>query len=139
MKVSLKIENGVIAPYSKNDLKKLQSIENAIYDVELKNSKTRTLPQNRAYHLWASQISEELNNLGLTIEDVLKKDSFRILMLWNSERVKELIFKPTIKAIFNKKSSTELNVDDFDKLIDTITEAFSYKGIEIPDFPSYED
>ena len=134
MKIAINLTNGYIQPHSQKDIDTLKEFGNGIYEVNIKNMDTRTLAQNRSYHLWASMIASTLNSTGMTVPKIIKLDT-----VWSSERIKELIFKPTIKALYNKKSSTQLKKNEFDGLIDTIIQAFASKGISIPEFPSYED
>ena len=134
MKIAVKISNGYIQPHSDKDIEALKEFGNGIYEVDIKNMDTRTIQQNRALHLWASMVASTLNNTGMTVPKVIKLET-----LWSMEKVKELIIKPTIKAIYNKKSTTQLKKDEFTNLIDSIVLAFGTKGIEIPMFPSYED
>ena len=134
MKIAINLTNGYIQPHSQKDIDTLKEFGNGIYEVDIKNMDTRTLAQNRSYHLWASMIASTLNSTGMTVPKIIKLDT-----VWSSERIKELIFKPTIKALYNKKSSTQLKKNEFDGLIDTIIQAFASKGISIPEFPSYED
>jgi hypothetical protein len=54
-------------------------------------------------------------------------------------KVKELIFKPVVKSLYTKDSTTKLNKDEFELIIDTIIRALGTKGIECPDFPNRED
>jgi len=134
VKIAINLTNGYIQPHSQKDIDTLKEFGNGIYEVSIKNMDTRTLAQNRSYHLWASMIASTLNSTGMTVPKIIKLDT-----VWSSERIKELIFKPTIKALYNKKSSTQLKKNEFDGLIDTIIQAFASKGISIPEFPSYED
>ena len=134
MKIAITLTNGYIQPHSQKDIDSLREFGNGIYEVDIKNMDTRTSAQNRSYHLWASMIASTLNNTGMTVPKIIKLDT-----IWSGERIKELIFKPTIKALYDKKSSTQLKKNEFDGLIDTITQAFASKGISIPEFPTYEE
>jgi hypothetical protein len=111
----------------------LTPLDDGVYKVK-KESEVRTLAQNRAYWLWATQISDILNNAGLTIPKVIKLDT-----KWDRVKIAELIFKPTIQAIYGKKSSTQLTKDEYDLFIDTVTKAFGSKGVQIPPFPSVDE
>ncbi len=117
-------------PQSKKDFNILKEFNDGIYEISINTIDTRTLSQNRAYWLWAKMIAETLNNAGLYIPKVIKLDTE-----WNKDKVNELIFKPTLKALFKKSSSTQLRKNEYDNIIDTITKAFGTKGIIIPSFP----
>jgi len=111
----------------------LMPIKDGVYSVK-KESDIRTLAQNRSYHLWATKIADRLNAHGLSIPRVIKLDTS-----WDMMKVVELVFKPTIKALYNKKSSTQLKKDEYDAFIDVITKAFGAKGVSIPKFPSRDE
>lgn len=135
MKIQLIKRNGNLIPYSMEDREKVDEFKDgAIYVVDIKNSDLRTLQQNKSLHLWFTQISNKLNNDSLVIQDVIKLNT-----KWSPEKIKELIFKPVIKSLYNKESSTKLNKDEFELIIDTIIRALGTKGIECPDFPNRED
>ena len=135
MKINLIKQYGNLLPYSQEDKKKIDEFKDgAIYVVEINNSDLRTLQQNRALWLWFTQISNKLNKDSFAIQDVIKLNT-----KWSPEKIKELIFKPVIKSLYNKESSTKLLKDEFELLIDTIIQALATKGIECPDFPNRED
>ena len=134
MKITIQIRNGYLVPYSKEDADMLSALDDAIYQVDIKNMDTRSLAQNRALHLWCSQIAYTLNSSGMYVSQVIKAETE-----WNMDKVKENIFKPVVKALYDKNSTTKLDKKEFDKIIDTITLALGTKGITIPEFPSYED
>ena len=135
MKINLIKQYGNLLPYSQEDKNKIDEFKDgAIYVVEINNSDKRTLQQNRALWLWFTQISDKLNKDSFAIQDVIKLNT-----KWSPEKTKELIFKPVIKSLYNKESSTKLNKDEFELIIDTIIRALATKGIECPDFPNRKD
>jgi hypothetical protein len=134
MKIAIKIEHGYIVPYSSDDVEKLKTFDSGIYEVDIKNMDLRSLAQNRALHLWCSQIAYTLNNSGLYVSQIIKAETE-----WNMNKVKENIFKAVVESLYDKKSTTKLNKNEFDKIIDTITLALGNKGISVPPFPSYDD
>lgn len=122
-------------PYGEAELNKTKKLKvGAIYEHEFKNTDTRTIKQNSSIHLWCSQIAETLNNSGKTIEKVIKVD-----VEWTMITVKEIIFKSILKALYKKDSTTKLNKQEFELLIDTITSRVSGLGVELPPFPNKED
>lgn len=133
MKINLKIEMGQIVPYSLEDKEALSKLKDAVYVVDIKNQDMRTIQQNSALHKWCDMIAKHLNDSGLYINTILKAET-----VWNMEKVKENIFKPVVASLYDKKSTTKLNKDEFEKIIDTITLAFANKGVEIPEFPNKE-
>ena len=68
--------------------------------------KPRTLAQNSALHLGCSHIAHSLTEAGLDMKAVLKPE---IDITWTTESVKEYIFKPVMKIMTSKKSTTELS------------------------------
>ena len=57
----------------------------------------RTLKQNNSLHLFLQKLSTELNGRGLDMRVVLKPE-YKIR--WDSDSVKENLFKPLAKALY---------------------------------------
>jgi hypothetical protein len=135
MKINLIKQYGNLLPYSQEDKKKIDEFKDgAIYVVEINNSDKRTLQQNKSQWLWLTQIAQCLNDNNMYISETIKSE-----VEWSKDSVKTLIFDTVMKALYNKNSSTKLNKDEYDKLIDTIVNIFAKKGVVIPDFPNRED
>jgi hypothetical protein len=101
-----------------------------------KEVKKRTSKQNRALHLWCRLLSDELNTLGLDMRVILKP-TWQIW--WTETSVKENLWKPIQKAMFSKKSTTELSTVEINKIHEQIMKAIGEKhGINIP-WPSIEE
>lgn len=134
MKISLKKERGQLIPFSDDDFKKLQKMsDGAVYQIDIRNMDTRTIQQNRALHKFYDLVSKELNDKGLTVAKTIKAD-----IIWSQSSVKEVLWKPIQEAVLKKKSTTELNKDEIDKVYDVINMALGQRfGIHIP-FPSIE-
>jgi len=134
MKITFKKEMGQLVPYSLEDKAKVEKFKDgAVYVVDIKNSDIRSLQQNKALHKYCELIARALNNQNLSISSVIKVD-----VDWSMETVKEIIFKPVVKALYNKDSTTKLDKNEFNKIIDNITLIFGNRGIEIPPFPSVD-
>jgi len=102
---------------------------------EIKTSEEkRTEAQNRAMHLFFTQLAEALNESGFDIKKTIRAD-----IPWNPQSVKELIWRPIQKLVLNKKSTTELKKqEDIDKVYDVVNRAISDRcKIHVP-FPSIE-
>lgn len=98
--------------------------------------KQRTIAQNRACHLLFKFLSDELNNAGLDIRATLKPD---FNLPWTPVLIKEILFRPIIKIMLGKQSTTQLKTDEIDKIYDVIVRELGEKhGFECPDFPSIE-
>lgn len=134
MKITFIKKDGRLIPYSEEDREKVDKFKDgAIYVCDIKNNDIRTLSQNRSIHLWCTQIAKTLNANSLSISGTIKSD-----VNWSMETVKEIIFKPIVKALYNKDSTTKLNRNEFEKIIDNIVLIFANKGVSLPEFPNRE-
>ena len=96
-------------------IKELANIKpNGEYSVEIKKlPKTRTALQNRALHLYLTQVSKELNEKGLTVQMVLKE---AIERHWDMETVKAQLWQPLQKAIFGNMKTSEMETGAYAKI-----------------------
>lgn len=94
----------------------------------------RTSLQNRALHLYFTQLAKTLNDAGLDMKKVLKPE---IDIPWNGETIKEYIWRPVQKAQLNKASTTELTTKEIDEVFDTINRHLAKFGVHKA-FPSIE-
>lgn len=134
MKVTFIKRKGALIPYSDDDRQKIDSFEDgAVYQIDIKNMDKRSLKQNSAIHLWCTKISTSLNSEDITIEKVIK-----ITTKWTMNLVKEMLFKSVVKSLYAKDSTTKLNKNEFELIIDTLILAMAQKGVTIPDFPNRE-
>ena len=98
--------------------------------------KYRTSKQSRAMHLFFSQLADVMTEAGLDIRTTLKSD---FDLPWSPELVKELLWKPVMKAYKKINSTTKLESKDIDKIYDIINRQLGEKhGLELPPFPSIE-
>jgi len=135
MKISFIKKVGRLIPYSEEDREKIDKFQDgATYQVDIKNLDIRTLKQNASTHLWCTQIAKTLNDSNMYISDTIKTE-----VNWSMETVKEILFKPIVKALYNKNSTTKLSRNEFEKIIDTLTLIFGNKGVVLPPFPNKED
>jgi len=79
-------------------------------------------------------LSEELNDAGYDMKKVLKPT---IDIPWTPTSIKEHLWKPTMKAMLNKESTTEMTTGDIDTVYEVINRAMAKYGIHVP-FPSIE-
>lgn len=98
----------------------------------MKTNKQRTLKQNRALHLFFTQLADELNDRGQYIGQVIRIDA-----QWNGDRVKELIWREVQKKLTGKESTTKLTTKEIDEIFGVLHHAFANKGIQL-EFPSME-
>ncbi len=113
--------------------KQVPGFKNGRYEVEIKNMDTRTLKQNSAMYLWLTQIANRLNHENVPTPQILKAD-----VNWTMEKVKYMFFNPIMEMLYQKKSSTKLQKNEFELIINTMTKAFGQRGIELPPYPSME-
>lgn len=105
--------------------------------IELKEiKKTRSNQQNRALHLFFTYISDELNELGMEFTYV-GLNTPEISTMYTPELVKNFVWRPIQMALFNIESTTKLNTEQMNQIIDVITKFLGDKGVYI-EFPNVE-
>ena len=131
-----KIEDGKLKPNNKQQWQQtLQSLNGKEVTIDIKKHKnTRTQRQNRAMHKLFREISQQMNEQGLTLQQVLRSD---VETMMTPKLVKEVIWRPVQKAMYGKESTTQLTTDEVDKVFDVINKHLGKHGIHVP-FPSIE-
>ena len=94
----------------------------------------RSSKQNRALHLWFTQVSDLLNNKGITFESVAGLES-----MYTGEYIKVVWFKEMAKALFDIDSTTKLNSSQINQIFDVVSKHISEMTGEFIDFPSIEN
>jgi len=116
---------------------KLVEVTKDCYITEAKKvPQTRTSRQNRAIHLWFTQVANELNEKGLDMRAVLKKD---LPIRWSKESVKEHLWRTVQKTLLGKTSTTKLKRHEVDEIYNYLVDALTIKSngmLEIPPFPN---
>ena len=105
--------------------------------IDLKSpKKTRSNQQNRALHLFFTFVSDELNELGMefTYNGLNVPE---ISIMYTSELVKNMIWKPIQMALFDTDSTTKLDTEQMNQIIDVITKFLGDRGVHI-EFPNVE-
>ena len=93
---------------------------------------TRSDRQNNAMHLWFRQIAIELNDAGYWVRHPFS-DNFEIP--FTEVLVKEMLYKPTAKAMFNKETTTKLTPAELSEAAEVLVKWLSeHKGLYVP-FP----
>lgn len=101
----------------------------------MEENRQRTIAQNRALHLYFTQLADELTSAGLDMRRTLKAE---IDIRWDGRMVKEYLWRPIMEAKLGKTSTTEMTTTDIDKVFDTITKHLGERfGLYIQ-FPSIE-
>ena len=132
MKINFIKHEGRLVPYDDEARQKVDEFKDGcIYVVDINNSDKRSLQQNKSVHKWCELIANHLNKEKFFIQDVIKMNT-----KWNMIKVKEMIFKSVVMSLYTKDSTTKLNKDEFELIIDTITRYLAMKGIICPEFPN---
>jgi len=131
-----KIENEKLKPKNNQQWQQtLQSLNGKEVTIDIKKHKnTRTQRQNRAMHKLFRELSQQMNEQGLTLQQVLRTD---VETMMTPKLVKEVIWRPVQKAMYGKESTTQLTTDEVDKVFDVINKHLGKHGIHVP-FPSIE-
>ena len=94
---------------------------------------TRSSQQNRALHMWLSQVADALNEAGMPMQKVLTVD-----IEWNQDSVKEYLWRTVQKSLLKKDSTTQLSKLEVTRVYEALNRLLGEKwGIHIP-FPSQE-
>jgi len=92
----------------------------------------RTERQNNAMHLWFRQMSEQLNDAGYSNKHPFND---QIEVPFTEGLVKEMLYKPIIKAMYQKTSTTKLTGRELSEAAEVLVRWLSEKkGIYVP-FP----
>lgn len=106
-----------------------KSLQAEEFDLE----RPRTTTQNKALHKYYCLVSEALNDAGFDMKKTLKEETE---IPWTAEAVKLNIWKPVQDAMFDKKSTTELETTEVDQVYKVIARHLSEKtGVHV-EFPS---
>lgn len=99
--------------------------------------KQRSLKQNNAIHKYLTLVAEELQEQGQTMQDVVKAiRKAEIVPTMNA--MKEVCWKPIQEITYGKKSTTELETHEVDKVYQVMAMWLAKEfNISIP-FPSDE-
>lgn len=95
--------------------------------------KQRTLTQNAALHKYFELVSDTLNESGLDIKKTLASNAE---VPWSPPLVKELIWRPIMKAQLQKPSTTQLTTKEIDAVLDTIARYLGQNHGVTVEFPS---
>jgi hypothetical protein len=98
-----------------------------------------TQQQFSALHLLLSQLATQLNESGIDMKKLLKKE---VDISWTTYSVKEYLWKPLQKALVGKKSTTELDkIGELELVYDNLNRILIERTggeINLPPFPSKE-
>jgi len=95
----------------------------------------RTLQQNKAMHLYYSQLAEALNDAGLDMKKVLKP---HVDIPWTPASIKAHLWHPVQEAMLGKESTTALDTQQVSAVYDVLNRHISEKfGISVQ-FPRWD-
>jgi hypothetical protein len=97
---------------------------------------TRTTKQNSALHLFFTIITNQLNEMGLEYNYIGLKGQI-IGTRYNTNIVKEFLWRPIQKTLFDIHSTKEINTIQINEIIDVLSKWFGEKGVYI-EFPNIE-
>lgn len=114
-----------------------QYLEHRYVEVDIRvGERQRSSQQNRALHLWFTMLAETLNDAGLDMRKVIKED---VDIPWSCASVKEYLWRPVQKAMFQKQSTTEANRTDYTQVREVVCRHLADRfGIQCPDWPSID-
>lgn len=133
----MKIEATILIDIDGDEASAIKTVANilAMYEiVEVKkHQKLRTIKQNRALHVYFTQLAQELNESGQDMKQVI-----RVPISWSAYSVKEYLWRPLQKAMLGKDSTTELNTEEIEKIYDNMNRIIGERtGVCVP-WPSIE-
>ena len=114
--------------------KLIGSIPDGIYELK-KFSQSRSLSQNKALWLWFTMVAETLNDGGMDIRTFIREE---IEIPWSKDSVHDLLWIKLQIAMTGKKSTTKINTQEINKIMDVIIREADKRSIELPPFPSFE-
>lgn len=116
---------------------RFEALLNNEKNIELKEVRiTRSSRQNSALHLYFTFISDELNEMGTEFTYTGVK-GVELSTRYTAEIVKNFFWRPIQITLFDIESTTKIDTNQINQIIDIVSKFFSEKGVEIA-FPSFE-
>lgn len=89
----------------------------------------RTIPQNKALHLFCSMLAEKLNDSGYDMRRTLKQD---VDIPWSGASVKEYLWRPLQIAITGDESTTKPAPSEYTKIYEVLSRHLGEKlGVHV--------
>ena len=86
--------------------------------------------QNNAMHLWFRQLAQELNDAGHTMPHPFDNE---FELSFTELRVKEILFRPIIEAMYGKSSTSKLTSKELGNAAEELIRYLSeHKGVYVP-------
>ena len=137
MEHKAKIEKGQIVPVKLGRFQEdLNQFEGKFVELKIeKLKKTRTSQQNRALHLWFTQLAKALNDSGWDMRKLIRE---KIDISWSGISVKEYLWKPIQEIHLKKKSTTQLTTQEIDLIYDQVNRIIGERTSVFVPFPSID-
>jgi hypothetical protein len=133
MKMLLKKSWPGLIPLDQADYNKLKDDE--VYEADLK-TKRRSSLQNASLHKMFSDIASQLNEIGHTFNYTGFKGN-NLELMYTGTLIKETLWRPIQIALFDIESTTQIDTNQLNKILDIITNHFAKMGLQVV-FPSKE-
>jgi len=128
------LSNIVSQTDAKIRLRELIALEKKIEIKRLSNS--RSGQQNRALHLLFKIISDQLSEMGLEFR-FSGLNVGTICTPYTDAIVKEFVWRPIQVAMFDIKSTRDINTSQINEIVEVIAKFFAERGVVI-EFPSIQ-
>jgi hypothetical protein len=103
---------------------------------ELEIKLKRTPQQNKAFHKGCRLLAAALADAGLDAKKTLKPE---VDIPWTPEMVKDLLYKPILKAMYGKESTSDMETEEVSEVWKVLNRHLAEKfGVQVP-FPSEEE
>lgn len=94
-----------------------------------KKGLTRSNQQNKALHKYFSMLADKLNDGGYDVRKTLKAD---VDLPWSPDLIKDLMWRPLQKAMFDVDSTAKMKRADYTKVYDVLNRHTSSKlGVSV--------
>ena len=98
----------------------------------------RTDAQNRALNLYCQMLADALNDAGYDMKTFLTKFEYRLPVPWTQKSVKETLWRPIQKAMFDKQSTTDMDTIEPNEVYTALSKAIAEKtGVHV-EWPTRE-
>lgn len=126
--------------YAKSDRQKAELAEKILNSkgpikVEIEHAGTISGQQMRAVHLWFRMLADAMNDAGINVQQALEQ---RMEIPWTDKLIKELVWRPAMKAFKDKASTTQLYKLETSDVIEVVNRWFTEKQGVYVEFPSEE-
>lgn len=92
--------------------------------VSIKTGKQRSGQQNKALHVYVKQLADALNDGGFDMDYVFNEG---VDIPWNEYMVKEFLWKPVMKAVTGKNSTTQPKREQYTEIYEIINRKIAEK------------